>query len=391
MRKFYFSLLIFQIMNKIKVTYLITGLNVGGAENMLYKLLAGYDKSRFEMSVISLTDKGKIGEKIEKLGCEVYALNMRKNLLFFRDCWRLISYVRKKQPDIICGWMYHADLVASIVKIFIHKPKLLWNIRQTFINSSTFKFSTRMISKICAFFSSSSPNKIIYCAHAAAHEHEKLGYAKNKAIVIPNGFDLSIFKPDIKCRDEMRDELKIPTNSFVIGTSARFHPIKDYATFVKAAKIIATNNSQVCFVCCGDGMSWDNPELKQWIDAANLQKYFYLLGRRNDMPRVLHAFDVLVSSSVTEGFSNTIGEAMACGIACVVTDVGDSSIIVGDKDLVVQPRDPEALAKAVIRILNFDEAKKKTTSEFLYQRIRENYAIESIIDQYQKLFMSVIQ
>jgi glycosyltransferase involved in cell wall biosynthesis len=372
--------------NKVKVTHIITGLNTGGAEMMLYKLLSTCDHDRFEMEVISLTDVGEIGKKIQKLGIEVRSLGVNKNVFLFDKIMKLIKWLRDDSPDVLQTWMYHADLLGAIASLFVKDVKLIWNIRNGCINKNRMKRSTIVVAKICAWLSKFIPQKIICCAKATADLHTKFGYKPSKIEVISNGFDMNLFRFDSESYKNIRTELKLPDNSLLVGMMARFDADKDYPNFIEAAKIIASQNLNVYFVCCGKNIDRNNIALIDLIDKLNLQNKFFLLGERNDVPKILPSFDVLVSSSVSEGFSNVIGEAMACEVPCVVTDVGDSATIVGDSDYVVLPRDSVKLAQKVLQVLDTNMTERRKIGKIMRDYIAKKYSIATVVDQYQNLY-----
>lgn len=378
-------------MKKINLVIIITDLVVGGAEVMLFKLLTGLDMTRFQVSVISLMDKGSLGDQMGKIGVEIYEANMRKNLSAFSRFFKLIKIVKKINPDILCGWMYHANFISFLLSFFVKSAKLIWNVRQTNTDASSLKLSTRAIVKICGLLSSFRVVKIIYCAKSAALTHEAFGYSPRKTVVIPNGFDMNVFVYDENVRNLIRDELRISKESKVVGICARYHLVKDYATFINAAKLLIEQESDIYIVCCGRGVDWNNADITSLLEKDALTKRFYLLGERTDVSRILNVFDIVVSSSIVEGFSNAIGEAMASGVPCVVTDVGDSAEIVDDKLLVVPMKNPTLLASAILRVLKLSVDEKKELSRSVREKIERRYSIANVVNLYQDLFISLVR
>ncbi len=378
-------------MNKIKVTHLITGLNIGGAETMLYKLLSGYDRTKFVMDVISLTDIGSVGERIQNLEIPVCVLRMRKNPFLLFDLLRLIRILKKNQSDVLQTWMYHANFVGSLVIPFLKNTELIWNITRSYLKFGTTKYSTFFTAKFCTYLSGFLPKRIVCCARSAVNFHVKFGYCKAKMLVITNGFDLSIFKPDHLSYLSVRKELNLSKSDIIVGIVARFHPDKDYANFIKAAKIISQDMENVNFVCCGESVDWQNLDLKNLIESVGLLERFHLMSERDDVPRLLSAFNILVSSSLTEGFSNVIGEAMACGTLCVVTDVGDSAEIVVDRSCLVPSADSQALANAIKRMLSMNSERCEKLKKSGRNHIQNFYSLKYVIDQYQNLYEGIIK
>jgi glycosyltransferase involved in cell wall biosynthesis len=216
--------------------------------------------------------------------------------------------------------------------------------------------------------------------------HAEFGYVENKMVVIPNGFDLTIFKPEAGTRLSVRQELGISNEALIIGLVGRFDPQKDQYNFVQAAALLHMVLPEVHFLLCGDGISWQNSKLAEWIEKAGIPNNFHLLGRREDITRLTTALDIATSSSIGEGFPNVIGEAMACGVPCVVTDVGDSALIVGDTGRVVPPKNPQALAAAWSDLIKMGPEYRRQLGLAARRRIEENYSLPAIVAQYENLY-----
>ncbi|MGD9153340.1 MAG: glycosyltransferase [Gammaproteobacteria bacterium] len=376
-------------MNKIKVTHIITCLDTGGAEMMLYKLLSSCDRNNCSMSVISLSDIGEIGKKIQGLDVSVTALNARKSFAGIFSVFKLIKILRKEKPDIIQTWMYHANFLGAIATLFVKKAKLIWGIHNGYLDKNRMKRATVLVAKICAWLSYLIPKKIVCCAKATVDIHAKFGYASSKMIVIPNGFDLQTFQYNSEFYQDVRKELRLPSDSLLIGMLARFDADKDYPNFMHASQQIMMQNPTAYFICCGKNVDNNNAKLVGLIEKYKLQNRCYLLGERRDVVRLLSAFDVLVSSSVSEGFSNVIGEAMACEVPCVVTNVGDSAEIVCDKNCVVPSQNSQELARAVQHILCMNAEQRKLLGKAARIRIKDNYSLEKIVQEYQNLYQEL--
>jgi glycosyltransferase involved in cell wall biosynthesis len=207
--------------------------------------------------------------------------------------------------------------------------------------------------------------------------------------LIPNGFDAESFRPDYSARLAVRRELGLTEDALIIGLVARWDPLKDHATFVDAASFLAREYDNIYFVLIGRGIEWDTLGLAALVRAAGLQDRMILLGERDDMPRLNAAFDVACSSSLTEGFPNTIGEAMACGVPCVVTDVGDAAAIVGNTGLAVPAGDAVAFAKACKELIALGPKARREFGRKGRERIINKYALPTIVKQYEDLYTNL--
>ncbi len=370
-----------------RILFLTTGLYVGGAELMLLRLLSLMDRSRFEPSVISLIHVGPVGEKIEQLGISVRSLGMQPGKPNLASIWRLVRWLQRDRPHAMQTWMYHADLLGGVAARLAGQIPIAWGIRYSDPLAQGYGSFTASTIKLCARLSRWVPKRIVCCSEASRQAHAAFGYAADKMLVIPNGVDLAVLKPDPEARRITRQDLAIPTEAAVIGLVGRFHPQKDHQNFVRAAKLLVSVRSSVHFVLCGEGVTWDNGELVAWIDEAGIRENCRLLGPREDVPQLMASFDLATSSSsFGEGFANVVSEAMSCGVPCVVTDVGDSAYIVGPTGIVVPPRDAAALAGAWERMLDLDREQLVQAGLQARQRIKDHFDLPQIVDRYQTLF-----
>ena len=219
--------------------------------------------------------------------------------------------------------------------------------------------------------------------------HRSLGYARDKMVVIPNGFDVINFRPDTATRRPVRAELGIPEDTLLIGMFARFHAQKDHRNFVEAAALLHARHPDIHFLLCGDGITWENKVLSGWIVTAGIHEHCHPLGPREDIPRLAAALDIASSSSFGEGFPNVVGEAMACGIPCVVTDVGDSARIVGTTGRVVSAKDPEALAMAWTQMIGLGEEGRRRLGVATRKRVMHHFELSKIVKKYEALYTSL--
>ena len=357
---------------------------------MLYKLLSHIDRMTFESKVISLTDIGSIGKKIQALGIQVMALGMRRGVPNPSATVRLVRWLRRDSPDLVQTWMYHADLIGGIATKLTGSIPVVWNIRHMSLDLHGNKISTIWTAKACAFLSRFIPTRIVCCADASRKVHKELGYTSDKMVVMPNGFDLGAFKSNLASRQVVRQELGIPDEALLIGLVGRFDPQKDHHSFVQAAALLCDQQPDVYFLLCGEGITWENTELVGWINESGIRDRCHLLGQREDIPLLTASLDIATSSSYSEGFPNVIGEAMSCGVPCVVTDVGDSAWIVGDTGLVVSSRDPAALANAWLKLIELGQDKRLALGMMARQRIIENFSLDDVVKKYEMLYKEVL-
>lgn len=371
----------------MKIIYVISGLPTGGAEIMLYKLLSKINREQFEPVVVSLMDRGTIGDCIEGLDIPVYTIGMKSGTPTPVGTWRLIQTIRQLKPDLIQGWMYHGNLSAFVASIFCtSKIPVFWSIHYTIDSLASDKKLTVAIIKLCAYLSKFA-TQVIYVSYKSQLQHEALGYYKENSCVIPNGFDNSLFIPSIEARLTVRSELDLPEQSFLIGLIGRYHPMKDHANFLQAADLLLKHHPDIHFLLIGKGVDANNQILHQLIQELGISDRIHLLGERRDIPRLTAALDIASSASAYgEAFPLVLGEAMSCCVPCVVTDVGDSSLIVGNTGRVVPPRDPTALSDAWKEFILLSPEDKQVLGEAARARIIENFSLESVLKNYEALY-----
>lgn len=374
----------------IKVMHIITELDVGGAEVMLAKLLAAMDPGRFKQSVLSLQTKGPIGVQIEKLGIPVYELNLHRPFLKIRSLLKLRMILSEQRPDLIQGWMYHGNLAASLFRfLHVRKQPAIWNIRHSIYSLKHEKTTTKMVIRIGALFSRSAAG-IIYNSHISAAQHAAIGYFPGKACMIPNGFDLRRFRPNRHARQRLRSELGVPKDGILVGLIARYHAMKDHANFLKAAALISKQRENVRFLILGRDVDKRASGLNRIVETLGLTGKVIFLGERSDVETFYPALDIASLSSYGEGFPNVIGEAMACGIPCVVTDVGDCRRLVGKTGVVVPAKDSEALKRGWGRLIDKGQVERANLGAAARRRILENFAISKVAEQYEELYQKVM-
>lgn len=376
----------------VRLVHVITGLGTGGAEMMLYKLLEATEDASSRALVISLTADGPMGARIRSIGVPVRVLGMSAYLPNPLMLLQLSRWIKAARPNIVQTWMYHANFLGGLAaKLAYRKVPVVWNVRASNLDPAVIGIGARWFARLSVMASDWLPERIITCSHAAAELHIAIGYPRARVTVIPNGFDLAQYRPDPQAREEMRSVLGVMPDEVLIGLVARFHPMKDHATFIRAARQLCNDVNKVRFVLCGGGMVWENAELVSWIEQAGLRAQFCLLGKRSDIPRVNAGLDIAsLASRAVEGFPNVLGEAMACGVPCVTTDVGDSAFIVGETGRVIPPRDDVALASAWRELIQMGPEGRRSLGQRARERVAMNFSLPAVAERYEALYMDTV-
>ncbi len=374
----------------MKIVYIATGLSTGGAEIMLYHLLSRIDRERFNPFVISLIDRGSIGERIEKLGISVFSIGMNTSFPKLIDVWHLFRTIHRIKPDLIQGWMYHGNLAAQVAGLLFWKQiPLFWSIHHA---ANCLHSEKKMTAAIIQFGAKISywTKQNIFVSKISKIQHDLLGYCQQNSCVIPNGFDTELFQPSTEYRRQLRDELALDQNCILFGLIGRYHPLKDHSNFIQAAAIAAQKSPDIRFILAGKNIDKENHSLMQMIQEAGLLERIYLLGERSDVNCIAAALDIFSLTSISEAFPLTIGEAMSCGVPCVVTDVGDAAWIVSDTGRVVPSKAPQSLADAWQELIDMGSEGRKVLGEAARARILANFSLESVVAQYENLYAQAL-
>lgn len=370
----------------MNVLHIITGLGGGGAEAVLFRLCTHDTQNRHH--VISLMDSGKYGPLLEKAGVRVTTLDMPRGRVTLSGVRRLWKLVRREKPDVIQTWMYHADLVGGGTAWLAGARNIVWGLRHSTLDPVESTRGTILVTSLCARLSRYVPRQIVCCAEKAREVHSALGYDAGRMRVIPNGYDLSVFRPDPEAGAALRAELGIGREQPLIGFAARFDPQKDHATLLNALALLKVQGRAPMCLLAGSGLTADNAAIIGMIEDLDLTGEVRLLGRRNDISAFMNALDLhVMSSAFGEGFPNVLAEAMACGTPCVSTDVGDAAIIVGDSGWIVPPRDATALADAIaLALTKLDRPDWGTRKAAAREHVKTNFSITRMVDNYRDIW-----
>lgn len=368
----------------LRVLHVITGLGQGGAESVLFRL-ATYPEAGVEHTVISLTDEGIYGERLRAAGVAVRALGMKRGRVTLGGFMELRRLIADARPDAVQTWMYHADLIGGLAARLAGVRAIAWGIRNSGEHLERSSRSARLVLRACALLSGRVPKAIVCAAQKAAQRHADKGYRRDRLVVISNGYDLSRYTPDAAARARARAEWGVVGDAPVIGCVARWDPLKDHASLLRAVAALVRDGRDAGLRCVliGRGMTADNPELGALIDRLGLRERLVLAGPSDDVPAAMNGLDLHVLSSCAEGFPNVVAEAMACGVYCVVTDVGDAAYIVGDTGVVVPAEQAEALARGIETALREVAARgRERAGEPARARVLEHFDLARMVQSY---------
>ncbi len=375
-------------MKRVRLAVVINAIVLAGAERMLARVLARLRPEQFDVRVFTIGLPGPFTEHLEQLGIPNRLYEFLRPKL--PNPWHLLTLardLRRFQPDVVQGWMYLGNLYGGVAaKLARRDMPVAWNIRHSTLDPQIDSRSMRWSAWLGGQLSGLVPDRIVLCAEAARAAHLQVGYAPEKLEVIPNGFDLSELRPDPVARQCIRAELGISDDTPLVGLIGRLHQHKDHRTFVRAARVVAEQFPNAHFVGAGEEQTYSAADLWSWVDEAGLRNRFHWLGVRHDVPAIDSSLDVLVCSSTTEGFPNVVGEAMACGVPCVATDVGECAEVVGDTGHIVPKQDPQRLGEAIGELLRMPRSERTALGDLARKRVVERYDIHRIVERYGDLW-----
>jgi len=363
----------------MRLFFLIRSLEHGGAERQLIELVKGLDKSRFQITVATFYDGGALRPELERLdGVRIISLRKKGRWDLLPFLWRLSRAVRGAKPDILHGYMGIANELCSLMA-WRHGGKAVWGLRQSERDPFQYGWLTRWSERAGAWVSKSA-DLIIANSHAGKRFYVSLGYRADRMIVVHNGVDTVRFHPDADAGRIVRSRWNIKDGELVIGMIGRLDPQKDHPNFLRAASIVARQRQDVRFVCVGNGPAAYAKELAELSAKEGLDGRMLWTPSSNDVLGIYNALDLATLPSKNgEGFANVVGEAMACGIPVVVTDAGDSALVVGNEEQVVPIRQSEALAQAWLRVLAMPPVERARLGAAQRIRIEENFQVRDLL------------
>ena len=374
----------------MKVVHIITGLNNGGAEGVLYRLVTNDRKNTHV--VISLMDAGKYGPLLVEDNIKTYYLELSRGSLSLSPLFRLKEIIKKEKPEIIQTWMSHADLLGGVVSKVLGHKNIIWNIRHSKLTFRASNIKTNAVVLTCMAMSNFIPKKILCCSERTYQDYAGYGYPKKKMTVISNGYEFDKFNTNSDLRKLVRTELGIAKDTNLLGMVARYDPNKNHHGLLRSLRLVKESNDNFKVILVGRDLNDNNNVIKNKIRELGLEEHILLLNQRTDIPAVMNALDIKILSSISgEGFPNVLAEAMACGTLCVATNIGDSSIIIDDYGWVVEADDDKLLANAILEAL---ELKQNSTEwnrmkVLAKKHIIDNFSISLMVEKYNRIWNNV--
>lgn len=371
----------------LRIAFVTSGLGVGGAETSLITLARGLQERGFATLVLSLRDDGPMGAELRRQGVTVVGCGMHCNP--FRGWHTAVFELRSFAPELVQGWMYHGNLFASLLcRRVAPTPPAVWGVRHHPLQMRDESISTRAAIR-AARVMKPHPALVIFNSEAGRSSHAALGFARHPSLVIPNGIDTKRFRPSGKSRSEWRMRWGFGDREFVVGWVARFHPTKDAVTFLRVCRLLVERHEDVRIVMAGTGIDAPNAALATLLDANALKARVRLLGPVDGVESLYPALDLLLLTSRTEALPNVLLEAMASGVPCVATDVGDCAQLIADTRCIAPVGDVARIADAVTRFVSMSPSERAACGDAAMHRMHEGYDAERSIGRYVDAYRSV--
>lgn len=364
------------------VFFLINSLAAGGAERQLSQLVRGMSRDHFDVHLAVFYDpgyrnRGELWPEVEAMpGVTLHSLHKRQGVLGYLTALpRLFNLIWRIQPDVLHGYL-QGNLTLLLLGWLLRKP-VVWGIRRTSRDLSTVDPTSRALMRVEALVSHFT-DLIIFNSEAGARNYRAMGMRARRMQVIPNGFDVSVFRSDVDRGLAQRRAWGVPEDVPLIGIAGRLVPVKDHRTFLRMAARLAGTWPDARFVCIGGGPTAHAESLRAEARSLGLADRVLWPGGCGDMPAAYNALSVIVLSSTDEGFPNVLGEAMACGVPCVTTPAGDAPLLVGDLGIVCPFGDDGALASAVSSLLREPAEARAARSAAGRARIAEQFSLRAL-------------
>lgn len=371
------------------VIFLLRSFGVGGAEHQLILLASGLQQRGYSVKVAVFYAGEPLETEAKSIGIQIVDLKRRGRWDLLPFFLRLVNLIRKEKPDILHSYLQVPNIWASFIKVLLPDTKVVWGIRASNMDMGLYNRQWQLTDKVESLLAQ-IPDWIICNSYAGLFHHVQKGYPSERMSVIHNGIDTQRFYPNRKLGERLRSRWEVRAGQKLIGMVARVDPVKDYPNFLRAASLLAGERNDIRFVCVGGGSDRYLEEYQKLSQSLNLQDYLIWTGEHVDMVSVYNALDILVLSSTSEGFSNVIGESMACGTPCVVTDVGDGARVIGNLGEIVIPGKPDALKQGILKLLSRLAEETPDLNIKARQRIIDHFSVGRLISDTNNTFNNLL-
>jgi len=370
----------------MKVAFLIRSLETGGAERQLTHLARGLAEQGVEVSIGVFYRGGSLENELPDGAVRIVNLAKRGRWDLWGFLVRARAWLKQESPDILHGYLPGANIMAVLLTRFLPDIRLVWGIRASDMSVVDYGAMARMERRVSAWLSR-FPDLIIVNSESGLRYHQQRGYPAGRMCVISNGVDTQRFRPDQEARRRTRDRWGVDEDTIIVGMAGRIDPVKDIETFLHAAVRLMKKRERIRFVCMGDGDQVYLRDLQRKARELGLADRMSWYPARDDVESAYNAFDVLVSSSLSEGLSNTLLEGLACGVPCVATDVGDARMVLTEPGRVVPVGDPQAISMAVEDAIRSMAAESMAERKARHDAVEQRYSLQRMVEQTRSVLL----
>jgi len=364
----------------MKIVFLIRSLNFGGAERQLVTLAKGLRQRSYDVRVFVFYPGGVLRKELENAGIDVRDFNKKGRWDICLFLWKLIKAFLSEKPDILHGYLIEPNVIALFFKLFRPRTRVVWGMRATALDYKKYDWFSSWTFRVCRRLSAFA-DQIIVNSNAGKRFLRVTGFPQKNLIVIQNGIDTDHFRPDSRSRVRTRTAWNIRDEEILIGMVARFDPMKDQENFIEAAHILEKEFPKVRFACIGKGGGTYFNYIERCAERLQLKRKIIWAGEVGDVVSVYNALDIAcLSSAFGESFPNVVAEAMACGVPCVATDVGDTAEIIEEFGIVVPPQRPELLASGIRNLIKRLESEGPSLQAGARERIVSRFSKDIMVE-----------
>lgn len=369
-------------MTRIRILFLIPSLVAHGAERQLCELVRNLDPDRFESHVAVFYPPeqcpgGDLSPSLAGLPqVRLHCLHKRRGALgYLAVLPRLLALARRIDPQLVHGYL-DGNLAALLAAPALGRP-LVWGIRATNADPSRFRGAAGLMFRAYKW-GSRWVDLAIFNSEAGLASHLAQGLRPRATLAIPNGFDTARFRPDPEAGARQLRAWGLAPDTPLVAVVGRLDPVKDHPTFLRAAARLAEARPELRFACIGGGPEPYRRQLQNLAGSLGLDGRILWTGPCEAMPAAYNALSLLILSSADEGFPNVLGEAMACGVPCVATRVGDCGRLLDDPACLADPGDDAGLARAALALLAEDPGRRQARSRALAERIGTTFSCQAL-------------
>lgn len=368
----------------LKITHIIVGLGRGGAETVLRNFILSDTCNQH--SVVSLSQGGGVADDLRGHGIAVHELSLHNGTIFSRlnKIGRMIGLLRSSNADVVHTWMYHSDLLGGVLTRMFTRSKVVWCVRSGDIEGGKNRL-TLLIRWVCSLLSKYVPHAIIFVSSRARKQHIAMGYDSRKSWLVTNGFNVydSIHQAcDLYSKKNLEETMFISV--------ARHNIIKDHETLLRAFAKVCRNNNRAQLTLIGAGNESSNNKLIDKLRSLNILDHVNLLGEVSDPFSLCTGSEIFVLHSISEGFPNALGEAMARGLVSISTDAGDATHLLGSDEYVVPTKDSDAMAELMMRVMKMNHNDRVLIGIKNRQRIQNQFQMKSKFDEIREIYKAVV-